>query len=237
MKITDKLVIVIAGLSLGACSSMEREEDSTDMIYEELQSEVLSYDEQQQAAQPNLDGIDGLEAEIVELKNNAAIETAAVETMPIETAAVETMPNDKNATMMEANPVIIPAPILSENTSNSSLDNSEAIMVDSQPIEAAPLTVIQPTAPTFKYGVQVASYSNRDAVMRGWNALLKKDSTSFDGLEPLVYQKAVNGRTMYQLKVGPFLDKPFSNDFCKMLKDKGTDCFITQYNGDVFTAN
>jgi hypothetical protein len=52
----------------------------------------------------------------------------------------------------------------------------------------------------------------------------------------LVNEKEVKGRTMYQLKVGPFMEKSFSSNFCKMLKEKGKDCLVTQYNGETFAA-
>lgn len=225
MKTTNKLVILIAGLSLGACSSME-EKDSTFMTYEDMQSKILAHDAQWQTVQPKLDRIDELEADIAELKKeNMALSKE-------NNAMAETMVDDKNITTADASTVITPAPILSENNLNNSANKSEA-MVNLK----APLAVVQPMMPKSKYGVQVASYGNRDEAIRGWNVLLKKDSASFKGLQPLINQKQVKGRTMYQLKVGPFLDKPFSADFCNMLKDKGTDCLVTQYNGDAFTVN
>jgi hypothetical protein len=200
--------------------------DSSFMTEVEMQSKRLAHDAQWQTVQPKLDRIDELEADIAELKKeNMALSKE-------NNAMAETMIDDKNITTADASPVIKPAPVLSENNVNGSADKSKTMMNSK-----APLAVVQPMTPKLKYGVQVASYINRDEAIRGWNVLLKKDSTSFKGLTPLINQKEVKGRTMYQLKVGPFLDKPFSTDFCNMLKDKGTDCLVTQYNGEVFTVN
>lgn len=211
MGMSKKLIVVMAGLSLGACSSTS--DKNTFMTYEDLQNKVISHEEQWQTVQPKLDRIDELEAEVAALKEEKATKEAP-EVMSNDMAADESMPAVNVAPAVMATPA------------------------DAQMIQTTSPVVTAPVMANEKeYGVQVASYGNRDEAIRGWKVLLKSHPTSFDGLTPLVNQKEVNGRTMYQLKVGPFVNKSFSSDFCKMLKEKGKDCLLTQYNGESFASN
>jgi hypothetical protein len=66
MGMSKKLIVVIAGLSLGACSSTG--DKNTFMAYGDLQDKVRAHDEQWQSIQPKLDRIDALEAELAALK-------------------------------------------------------------------------------------------------------------------------------------------------------------------------
>ncbi|ETX11310.1 sporulation protein [Marinomonas ushuaiensis DSM 15871] len=242
MKTSQKLVLVVAGLSLGACSSTD--EKNTFMTYNDLQSKVISHDEQWETVQAKLDKIDVLEAEVAALKQDK-MGGSGSDNMTMDTD-VQASPMSDNETIMAVDESIPSEAISSENkvtaapllTENAASEND---LVDSEmseePINAAAITQAPLADTKYEYGVQVASYANRDEAIRGWAVLNKKDPTSFKGLEPLMNSKEINGRTMYQLKVGPFLSKSFSSDFCKMLKEKGTDCYVSQYNGDAFTAN
>jgi cell division protein FtsN len=242
MEMSKKLILVITGLSLGACSSVE--EKNSFMTFNDLQTKVLEHDEQWQSVQPKLDRIDALEAEVAALKqdkmaliNEETIEDTAIaeDSMDASNAVAETMTTDVAS-------VVDSEPMDAADIEPMMEDTEQGEMINSAPLAAAPLAVAPlKTEPVMasksEYGVQLASYKNRDEAIRGWNVLMKKDPASFKGLDPLVNQKEVNGRDMYQLKVGPFLNKSFSSDFCKMLQEKGHNCFVTQYNGDVFTAN
>jgi hypothetical protein len=236
MGMSKKLIVVMAGLSLGACSSLD--DKNTFMTYGDLQDKVRNHDEQWQTVQAKLDRIDELEAEVAALKQGKAL--------PAKPAVMSNnMANDMSSseTMAAVNvaPAVMQAPMDSQgNADPMTIDPEENVEMD----RAAPPVVVAPvmaekqrTVTGDEYGVQVASYGNRDEAVRGWKVLQKSNPTVFDGLEPLVNQKQVNGRTMYQLKVGPFVNKTFSSDFCRMLKQKGTDCLLTQYNGETFASN
>lgn len=250
MKTTQKLVLAVAALSLGACSSTD--EKNTFMTYDDLQNKVLSHDEQWETVQVKLDKIDALEAEVASLKQGKMRQADADDMMTDTDSQVptvvanetvmqvdESMPTDEAMSLeamsletMPSESVVTAAPLLSENTTVE--DDLVENEISEEPINA---TSIAAEVKEYKYGVQVASYANRDKAILGWAVLSKKDPASFKGLEPLMNSKDVNGRTMYQLKVGPFLSKSFSSDFCKMLKEKGHDCYVSQYNGDAFTEN
>ena len=236
MEMSKKLIVVMAGLSLGACSSLD--DKNTFMTYGDLQDKVRNHDEQWQTVQAKLDRIDELEAEVAALKQGKA--------MPAKPAAMSNnmagnnMSSSETMAAVNVAPAVMQAPMDSQgNADPMTIDPEENFKMD----QAAPPVVVAPvmaakqrTVTGDEYGVQVASYGNRDEAVRGWKVLQKSNPTVFDGLEPLVNQKQVNGRTMYQLKVGPFVNKTFSSDFCKMLKTKGTDCLLTQYNGETFTS-
>ncbi|NLQ16896.1 SPOR domain-containing protein [Marinomonas sp. M1K-6] len=230
MGISKKLIIVMAALSLGACSSMS--EKNTFMTYDDLQEKVRIHEEQWQAIQPKLDRIDALEAEVATLKGDQPVSSAS------EAESAETMGMDEGIAAADVAPVVTPVPLLIESDEanlTAAEMTTQPAMTGSAMTESAPESEpVVKAPPQSKFGVQVASYGNRDEAIRGWQVLEKAHPTSFQGLQPLVNQKEVNGRTMYQLKVGPFIDKSFSSDFCKMLKEKGKDCLLTQYNGETF---
>lgn len=230
MGMSKKLIVVMAGLSLGACSSTS--DKNTFMTYEDLQTKVRTHDEQWQAVQPKLDRIDALEAEIAALKQGKTAEDMP-EAMSADTA--NNLVADDSMAAVNVAPAVIQTPVDSQIYPEENVEMDKA----APSVVAAPIMAkSQPTKTNQQdYGVQVAAYGNRDEAIRGWNVLLKNHPTSFEGLVPLVNQKEVNGRTMYQLKVGPFVNKSFSSDFCKMLKEKGKDCLLTQYNGESFASN
>jgi cell division protein FtsN len=227
MEMSKKLVVVMAGLSLGACSSMD--DKNTFMTYTDLQDKVRMHEEQWQTVQPKLDRIDELEAEVAALKQGKPLSS---DTMSKDVTNSDMMVDDgnteENIAAVNVAPVVTPAPF------NETVEPQETIAMAKA---APPVVSSPPITKEQEYGVQVASYANRDEAIRGWRVLLKSDPVSFNGLEPLINQKEVNGRTMYQLKVGPFINKSFSSDFCKMLKEKGKDCLVAQYNGEAFSSN
>ena len=147
----------------------------------------------------------------------------------------ENIISDDSMAAVNVIPAVTPAPIneeASDKTMASSTEESVEMANAAPPVVAAPMAVQKQ-----EYGVQVAAYGNRQDAIRGWKVMHKKSPASFDGLTPLINEKEVSGRVMYQLKVGPFFSKSFGSDFCKMLKEKGTDCLVTQYNGETFAAN
>ena len=243
MGITKKLIVVQMGLVLAACSSTG--DKNTFMTYEDLQNKVKAHDEQWQTAQAKLDRIDALEAEVASLKQEKLAMEAAnempVAEQPTVIAADDSMAVTNVAPMVEESKVS-EAPM---EPVAASMDSMSSDSPASAPIMAAPLTDSMASDSTMNkaseskmandsYGVQLAAYSKREEALRGWEVLMKKDPVSYEGLVPRINQKEVKGRTMYQLKVGPFLQKSFSVDFCMMLKEKGKDCLVTQYNGDAF---
>ncbi|BFM51263.1 SPOR domain-containing protein [Marinomonas sp. THO17] len=253
MGIIKKLIVIQMGFVLAACSSTGGL--NTFMTYEDLQKKVKAHDEQWQEAQVKLDRIDALEAEVASLKQERLAMEAANE-MPVTSqstviAADDSMAATNVAPMVMESSVAEETPMMDATamsaTETSSTDNmaSESAVAPA-PIMAAPLTANTMTADKTmqkpveqkmsndSYGVQLAAYSKRDEAMRGWQLLLDRDPVSYQGLQPKINQKEVKGRTMYQLKVGPFLQKSFSTDFCMMLKEKGKDCMVTQFNGEAF---
>jgi len=236
MGMPKKLIIVMAGLSLGACSAVG--DKNTFMTYDDLQAKVRAHDEQWQTLQSKLDRLDELEAEVAALKQG---KTAQASPDAMNNGSEDSnLITDESMAAVNVAPAVTPAPIEEQSTNPASMaEAEESVEMDkaAPPVVAAPVMSSPQAVKQQDYGVQVAAYANRDEAVRGWKMLQKTHPTSFEGLVPLVNQKEVNGRTMYQLKVGPFLNKSFSSDFCKMLKEKGKDCLVTQYNGETFATN
>lgn len=229
MGIVKKWVLVIAGLSLGACSSTG--EKNTFLTYSELQDKVQAHDAQWQSVQPQLAKIDELEAEIEKLKQeNMALANAAhhEDTLSDEEMLVESasMPEEP----MSVENVASEAMIMEEQA-----DTDETLLIASAPLATSEEP--KKVTPKVEYGVQLSAYKSRTEAIRSWNVLHENDPSSFKGLEPRVSQKSIAGTDMYQLKVGAFLSKSFAADFCQMLKEKGQDCFVTQYDGEDFSIN
>ncbi|WP_394182363.1 SPOR domain-containing protein [Marinomonas posidonica] len=250
MGITKKLIVVQMGLVLAACSSTG--EKNTFMTYEDLQTKVRTHEAQWQTAQVKLDKIDALEAEVAALKQEKLALEAANEMPDVSESTMidvdDSMAATNVAPLVETSPETM-ASMEADSTSMSSKTMPAAPMAatiqdDTNMAQAAPLASTEMSQPSTQatnttmlndgYGVQLAAYSNRNEAVRGWQVLMKNDPTVYDGLVPKINQKDVKGRTMYQLKVGPFLQKSFSVDFCMMLKEKGKDCMVTQYNGEAF---
>ncbi|TYL48377.1 SPOR domain-containing protein [Marinomonas sp. IMCC 4694] len=236
MTMSKTLILVMAGVSLGACSSMD--EKNTFMTYGDLQDKVRSHDEQWQTVQTKLDRIDALEAEIASLKQNGGpqnsplfgSEASAITDSPLNDSSLNNasglVASNENMPSINVAPVVLSAPIQEPRSAEPMV--AMAVQENTPAKTAAPV----PVSSEVQSGVQLASYANRDEAARGWRIVQSANPTAFDGLVPLVNSKNINGRTMYQLKVGPFINKSFSKDFCNMLKQKGGDCLVTQYNGE-----
>ncbi|PYF83457.1 sporulation related protein [Marinomonas alcarazii] len=218
------LVVAIAGLSLGACSSVD--EKNTFMAYNDLQDKVIAHDEQWQAIQPKLDRIDALEAELAALKQGNAGDMEEVKPK-------ENLVSDQSMAAVNVAPAVTPT----SETDDTGMTTSVAMESSAAPVVSAPVASAPVATSKSEYGVQVAAYLKKEDAITGWQAMQKKSPTSFQGLTPLINEKEVNGRMMYQVKVGPFNSKSFSSDFCMMLKEKGGDCLLTQYNGQTFSVN
>ncbi len=238
-KMSKTLLVVMMGASLGACSSMDSK--NTFMTYADLQDKVQEHESQWQAVQLKLDRLDELEAQVAALTQGEGMSStneapdndnedgesnndnvAAINVAP----AVISSSNDRmsESSTMREDDLTSEEPLVSEE---SVVMNRTAPPAVSAPLESA----TPPTIQTMQYGVQLAAYGIREEALRGWRVLRDAHPDAFVGLEPLLNEKDVNGRSMYQLKVGPFLNKTFSTNFCNMLKGKGQDCLLTQYNG------
>ena len=86
------------------------------------------------------------------------------------------------------------------------------------------------------YGVQLAAYGSERQAIQGWQAITQAYAEEFADTAPLINQHKINGKTYYQLIVGPFLKKPYSVDFCNMLKQMQQDCLVTRYKGEPFLS-
>ncbi|REG84365.1 SPOR domain-containing protein [Marinomonas pollencensis] len=218
MGIMKKLLLVSVALSLSACSVFEGK--NTFMTYQDLQDKVKTHDTELQDMQAKLDRVDQLEAEVAELKKSQTGGTAnnpAMNTADAANASTDGMP------MPVANvaPAVTAAPAPVKPNYNNTQQNV-----------ATPVAV-QSTQQSqdVRYGVQLAAYASQGEAARGWQVLRSASPDTYVNLVPHVNEKSVNGRTMYQLKVGPFLDRAYSVDFCNMLKQKGQDCLISRYDG------
>ena len=217
MGIMKKLLLVSVALSLSACSVFEGK--NTFMTYQDLQDKVKTHDTELQDMQAKLDRVDQLEAEVAELKksqtdggaNQAMIspvdDNSSADGMPMPVANV--------APAVTA----APAPVQPNyNNTQQKVATPVAVQTAAQSQDA-------------RYGVQLAAYASQGEAARGWQVLSNASPDTYVNLVPHVNEKSINGRTMYQLKVGPFLDRAYSVDFCNMLKQKGQDCLISKYDG------
>ncbi|MEL0612609.1 SPOR domain-containing protein [Marinomonas arenicola] len=224
MGIIKKLLLVSVALSLSACSIFEGK--NTFMTYQDLQDKVKTHDTELQDMQTKLDRVDQLEAEIAELKKSNAGNTGQSIVSP---AASNDMDTADGAPMAVTNvaPAVTAAPVV--NTAPAPVqpnyNNTRQNVVTPVAVQSASHSQDK------SYGVQLAAYGSRGEAARGWQVLSNGSPDTYVNLVPHVNEKSINGRTMYQLKVGPFLDRAYSVDFCNMLKQKGQDCLVSKYDG------
>lgn len=233
MGMYKKLLLIVVTLSLSACSAFEGK--NTFMTYQDLQDQVKSNSTDIKAAQGKLDRIDQVEADVAELKKS---NSDVVQNQPISSSVVSDNNTAEDGAPIAANV----APTVTENESSDAdeydyMSTSQVGYVPASqtrvPAEAPMIATAKAAEPekVNNYGVQLASYSNRAEAVRGWKLLLNGSPDTYVNLEPHVNEKQVNGRTMYQLKVGPFIEKAYGVDFCNMLKQKGQDCLVNKYDG------
>lgn len=244
-KMSKTLLVIMMGASLGACSSMDGK--NTFMTYADLQDMVQAHESQWQAVQPKLDRLDELEAQVAALTQGESV--SSTNEAPDNdngdggfnsdsVAAINVAPavmSSSNSQIVESNTMPKSNTMPEENlTSEEKLVSEEKVVMNraAPPVVSAPLATAAPASvQPSQFGVQLAAYGIREEALRGWRVLRDAHPDAFVGLEPLLNEKEVNGRSMYQLKIGPFLNRTFSSDFCNMLKGKGQDCLLTQYNG------
>ena len=267
MEMSKKLILVVAGLSLGACSSTG--EKGAYMSFEDMQKKVHEHEEQWESVQPKLDRLEALEVEVAALRaEKMALETAATDMehseheMPADGSEEVMMDESVSTEPMSTEPMMYEEPMLAQETESADtamhekpmvaeqsmsadgvmhekpmMENKPDMAMDPMSNEPIPMTPMPiPDIEKTRYGVQVAAYLNHNAAENGWKILQNLEPQSFKGLDPLIHEAQVKGRTVHQVKVGPFFDKSFSIDFCMMLKEKGKDCFVTEYNGVAVTA-
>ncbi len=284
MEMSKKLILVVAGLSLGACSSTG--EKGAYMSFEDMQKKVHEHEEQWESVQSKLDRLEALEVEVAALRaEKMALETAAKgmehseHEMPADGSEEVMMDESMSTEPMSTEPMMYEEPMLAQETESADgvmhekpmvaeqnmsadgvmhekpmvaeqsmsadgvmhekpmVENKPNMAMDPMSNEPIPMTPMPiPDIEKTRYGVQVAAYLNHNAAENGWKILQNLEPQSFKGLDPLIHEAQVKGRTVHQVKVGPFFDKSFSIDFCMMLKEKGKDCFVTEYNGVAVTA-
>lgn len=223
MGILKKLLLVSVALSLSACSMFEGK--NTFMTYQDLQDKVKTHDTELQDMKAKLNRIDELQTEVAELKKSKGVADSSQPMISTVASDENNLADGKAMAASDVVPAITVAPIVESQSTKM------------KP-KAAQATVITPVAAPTKYkekdnsyGVQLAAYGSHNEAVRGWQVLSNASPDTYVNLVPHVNEKQINGRTMYQLKVGPFLDRAYGADFCNMLKQKGQDCLVNKYDG------
>lgn len=238
MGVTKKLLIVAAALSLSACSMFEGK--NTFMTYQDLQTKVREHDTELKAVQDELAqlkqengmGHNNTNAGDTTPKADDGLGLSQSESMaaPGVAPAVTAVPDSNDQPAVQA------APMASSSVVTPVNKPAQAVNQPTQAVQKAPTKMSQPASQANQdgssYGVQLAAYGSRQEAVKGWNLLNSQSPDVFVNLDPHVNQTQINGRTMYQLKIGPFLDRAYSVGFCNMLKQKGKDCIVKKFDGE-----
>ncbi|GAB3484821.1 SPOR domain-containing protein [Marinomonas epiphytica] len=217
-----------ASALLVACST---DGSNTFMTYEKLQDMVQEHDQKWQSIQPKLERLDELEAQLAQMQGQPNSSSS--------TSSYPAPANETVITPVETVPVITPvastpvasAPVVSEPVATAKVAQAEPIAKPA----AASISTTKPSEPS-GYGVQLASYRSRAEAVRGWRVISQEAPSDYVDLAPRVNTKEVNGWVMHQLKVGPFISKAYSVDFCNMLKQQQKDCLVTRYDGELISS-
>ena len=236
-----KLTCVAVGMVVLSGCTITKEKNGT-MSNAELQAALQTQQQEWEDMKPQLQRILALESDLKLLVETLDAVPESSESLTQEMAPIAEAKQQENQ-----------APVL---PSAALADISTMPKVETPPVSAAferPEKPFRQTPPSnavtaeFQdgtntksdaqyYGVQLAAYGSEKQAIEGWQTITQNFAEEFADTAPLINRHQVNGKTYHQLIVGPFLKKPYSVDFCNMLKQMQQDCLVTRYKGEPFLS-
>ena len=250
-----KLMSVVVGMIVLSGCTITKEKNGT-MSNAELQGALKSQQQEWEDMKPQLQRILALESDLKLL-----VET--LDSVPESSASLTAeMTPEAEPAQQDSQAPILPSAALADIDKESKDESSSFPVSDSTERPEKPFSQTPPSnavtaefqalSPTAKnerqsevkgamsmapyYGVQLAAYGSEKQAIQGWQSITQNYAEEFADTAPLINRHQVNGKTYYQLIVGPFLKKAYSTDFCNKLKQMQLDCLVTHYKGDPFLS-
>lgn len=234
---------IVGSVLLAGCAT--KKDDSTSMTNAQLQSALQAQQQEWENIKPQLERVLALESDIkllVEKQNAASGSTDNM--MQADTEGADDAPASIDSTSEQTQ--------MGEEESASTMLKKTDGNVESEkdrgkidPFDQAPPKGAV-TADFYGqegknldypyFGVQIAAYASKQLAREGWRKVSRAYPEEFVDTAPLINRSEIKGNTYYQLIVGPFLTKPYGDDFCNMLKQMQQDCLVTRYKGDPFLS-
>jgi len=79
-------------------------------------------------------------------------------------------------------------------------------------------------------GLQLGAFSRPEGASRSVLRLQQKYPIVFENRTPIVRAIERDGATLYRVILGPYSDAQIAQAFCKLLKQNGEVCFVTQFD-------
>ena len=76
--------------------------------------------------------------------------------------------------------------------------------------------------------MQLASVRKLALVEPGWKRFQTSHEALLSDLTLHTEEADISGKTFYRIQTGPFASKAAAIDFCKKLKARDQDCFVTK---------
>ena len=250
-----KLMSVVVGMIVLSGCTITKEKNGT-MSNAELQAALQTQQQEWEDMKPQLQRILALESDLKLL-----VET--LDSVPESSASLTAeMTPEAESAQQDSQAPILPSAALADIDKESKDESPSFPVSDSTERPENPFSQTPPSnavtaefqalSPTVKnerqsevkgaksmtpyYGVQLAAYRSEKQAIQGWQSITQSYAEEFADTAPLINRHQVNGKTYYQLIVGPFLKKAYSTDFCNKLKQMQLDCLVTHYKGDPFLS-
>lgn len=233
---------IFSCLMLAGCATQK--EDSSAMTNAQLQQALQEQQAEWEAMKPQLERILALESDLKMIVES--LESVPESTDSLTQQATPAASNTPNSN--DTNAPVLPSAALADMPNKAAEKDVEAPVREAQPInpfdQAPPAGSV--TANFYGqeeknrdqpyFGVQLAAYASEALARQGWRKMSRAYPAEFVDTAPLIHRSEVNGKTYYQLIVGPFLKKAYGDDFCNMLKQLQHDCLVTRYKGEPFLS-
>ncbi|TDO98701.1 SPOR domain-containing protein [Marinomonas balearica] len=223
----SKHIVCFSVLSLVGCASLTGTSDA--LTNAELQNHVAAHATQINTINPKVDQLEIQQVSLQEGLASLEQELARVK--------MEAVKQDPKKGSMSQNAPEIKDPATMEEMSDSRIDPVIVDFKATRKMEEK-LKLAKMAASSDKYyGVQLAAYASKSLAMQGWRKISRANPIDYVDTAPLIKKHTIKGKVYFQLKVGPFIERSYSVDFCNMLKQQRSQtCLITRYDGEPFLS-
>ncbi|WP_191600527.1 SPOR domain-containing protein [Marinomonas algicola] len=229
-----KNLLILSAISLAACSSTQQVDNSqTKLENEALKKQLDQQKAEWEAVKPDIERLLALEEDfklLIQSINTSQLSNSP-ENLGGEVQAAPLVPAPQNVSAVED--ILKP-----ENNMDEALTEKPAYVQAQFNMPASSTSKVN-RSPTNKanmkssqYAVQVAAYDNEIQLAKGWLRLQGSFPELMSTVNPIKEKVSVKQKSLWTLKVGPFVSRSAGSRYCSQLKERNQDCFVGLYQGE-----